>query len=152
MYRRSSFKLLFVIGTAMVIAIIVMLVLFFSPSHQAKNAVDKFYSLEQEWDFSSSWNMLHPQMKERFTRGHYIQDRSHVFMNHFGVDTFSYSLSRAKKINNWRKMEESEPLTVYKVTVTKKYKGKYGNFRMIQDVFAAKEDNKWKILWDYKGQ
>ncbi len=79
-----------------------------------------------------------------------MQDRAHVFMNHFEVKTFDYSLSRAKRIKKWQMTEEGEELDVYKITVTKDYGGKYGNFKMIKDVFATKEEGEWWILWDYK--
>lgn len=70
---------------------------FFSPSHQAKSAVKEFYTLEQEGNFSESWNLFHSSMKKKWTKGAYIQDRAHVFLNHFGVDTFTYPLKMLKK-------------------------------------------------------
>ena len=95
--------------------------------------------------------MFHPLMQKRFTKGHYIQDRAHVFLNHFGVETFDFTLGDAEKITNWKMTKDDEPLKlVYKVPVTIIYKGKYGNFSIKQDVFVAEEEGEWKILWDYK--
>ncbi|MDG5786710.1 hypothetical protein QA612_04340 [Evansella sp. AB-P1] len=152
MYRRSAPIAPFIIisGTVIISIFLVVFFMFLSPSQQAKNVVDAFYSYEQESRFSSSWDLFHPLMKEKFSRNNYMQDRNHVFMNHFGVDTFSYTLSRPKKKTNWRMSEDAEVIdTVYKVTVTKKYKGKYGNFQIIQDTYAAKEENDWKVMWNY---
>ncbi|MBU9720564.1 hypothetical protein KS407_03785 [Bacillus alkalicola] len=138
------------IGSIIAVIILVIYLLFFLPAQQAKNTVDDFYAYEQEARYSSSWDMFHPKMKEKFSRNHYMQDRAHVFMNHFEVKTFDYSLSRAKRIKKWQMTEEGEELDVYKITVTKDYGGKYGNFKMIKDVFATKEEGEWWILWDYK--
>jgi hypothetical protein len=124
---------------------------FLSPGHQAKDVVEEFYTYEQQGDFSDSWELFHSQMKAKFPRGHYIQDRAHVFMNHFGVETFTYTIDKPEKIKRWKMEKGASPLKdVYKMTVTQTYKGKYGNFELEQDVFAAKEKGEWKILWDYK--
>lgn len=125
----------------------------FSPGNQAERIVDQFYSYEQQGKFAESYNLFHSSMKERFEKGYYLQDRAHVFMNHFGVTTFSYSLSKANRLENWQMSEEAEPLeVVYQVTVTQSYKGKYGNFALVQDVFATKEDDNWTVLWNYQQQ
>ena len=65
-------------------------------------------------------------MKQKFTKGHYIQDRAHVFMNHFGIDTFTYTLSKPKKLKSWKMSKEI--MDVYKFTVIQTFEGKYGNF------------------------
>lgn len=119
-------------------------------AYEAKQTVHRFYQYESEGRFSESWELFHSLMKEKFSKGYYIQDRAHVFMNHFGVTTFSYSLGRTTKIKNWS-ITSSAPLLnpVYKTTVTQIYKGKYGNFRLVQDVFTTKEDGHWTVLWDY---
>lgn len=124
---------------------------FSSSTEKAAAIVQEFYEYEQAGNFSASWGLFHPQMKERFSKGHYIQDRAHVFMNHFGVETFSFKIGSAEKVSNW-KMAKDSPVfkKVYKVPITQVFKGKYGNFSIEQDVFAVKEDGKWTILWDYK--
>ena len=56
--------------------------LFSSSDKQAQEIAEEFYSYyEQEGEFSSSWELFHSSMKQKFTKGHYIQDRAHVFMN-----------------------------------------------------------------------
>ncbi|MDL4840265.1 hypothetical protein [Aquibacillus rhizosphaerae] len=140
-------------GLVVLIAITMTIFIYIqmSPSHQAKETIDSFYKLEQEGKFADSWALFHSQMKGKFDKGHYIQDRAHVFMNHFGVTTFTYVLGNVDKVNEWKLSEESEVLdVVYQVNVTKTYKGKYGNFNLNQSVFATKEEDEWKILWDYK--
>ncbi|MBM7570339.1 hypothetical protein [Aquibacillus albus] len=148
MYKRQVFAcFIFVLVIGLTSCIFVQL----SPKHQAKETIDLFYSFEQEGRFNDSWELFHSQMKDRFGKGHYIQDRAHVFMNHFGVSTFTYELSGADKVNNWKMEEESKVMdTAYKVIVTQTFKGKYGNFSIVQDVYATKEDGDWKILWNYK--
>jgi hypothetical protein len=123
---------------------------FFSPSIQAMETVDEFYNYEADDDFTHSWELFHSAMKKKFTKGNYIQDRAHVFMNHFGVETFTYTIGRPEEVKMW-KMSKTGPLlkNVYKVSVTQTYKGKYGNFELVQEVFIAKEKGVWRVLWDY---
>ena len=45
---------------------------FASPAQQAKNAVQQFYSFEQQGEFASSWMLFHPSLKEIFKKGPYI--------------------------------------------------------------------------------
>lgn len=122
-----------------------------SPEEQATEAVEAFYTYEQNADFTDSWEMFHPYMKERFTKTHYLQERAHVFMDHFDVDTFAFTVGSATEMENWQPEEEEDPIEeVYNVPVEMHYKGKYGNFTLAQDVYATEVDDEWTILWDYK--
>lgn len=85
-----------------------------------------------------------------FSKEYYIQDRAHVFLNRFGVETFDYALGDVEKIKNWKMTKDGRPIEVaYRVPVTVTYKGKYGNFAIIQDVYAMEEEDEWRILLDY---
>ncbi len=138
--------LIFVVVFGMIIFIIIQL----SPRNQAKDIVRDFYRHEQAGEFAQSWSLFHSSMKNKFEKGHYIHDRPHVFMNHFGVTTFSFSLSRVKKYNDWKMTNDSSLMEVYAVTVTQSFNGKYGNFSLVQPVYVTKEEGVWRILWDYK--
>jgi hypothetical protein len=123
---------------------------FVSSEQEAVELVNEFYRYEQEGDFANSWDLFHSAMKKKFTKGHYIQDRAHVFMNHFGVETFGYNLGEAEKLDEWKIAKDSTAIKdVRKVLVTQTFKGKYGNFELEQEVFVVKEKDKWKIMWDY---
>jgi hypothetical protein len=152
-YRRRNrgivISLLLIISALLLISMAVRS-LSSSPEQEAEQVVHEFYKNEQDGDFASSWSLFHSSMKKRFTKGHYIQDRAHVFMNHFGVETFSYSLSKPNKLENWKMSKDTPPFKLtYKLTITQTYKGKYGNFDIQQDVFVVKEKGDWTILWDY---
>ncbi|WP_078555655.1 hypothetical protein [Bacillus alkalicellulosilyticus] len=137
----------------LIIVPLIFLIIFVMPSeaNQAKKTAKDFYKYEQNWDFSKSWELLHSSVQAKFPRSSYIQDRSHVFMNHFGVDTFSFSLSNPKKYKEWKMDDDGEIYDlVYKIEVTKKYNSKYGYFEINKDVFVHKEESRWSILWDYK--
>lgn len=124
--------------------------LFSTPGEQALAAVDEFYQYEQKGDFAKSWELFHPFMKDKFQKGAYLQDRAHVFMNHFGVESFSYTLGEPEELERWQPAGEGPELKlVYKVPVTQVYKGKYGNFALQQEVFAVQEKEDWLILWNY---
>jgi len=123
---------------------------FFSSTYHAKHAVKEFYDLEQKGNFSDSWEYFHPAMKVRFEKGAYIQDRAHVFLNHFGVETFSYDITEIEKLDTWKMTDDGEEWTdVYQMKVIQVYKGKYGNFSINQSVFAVKTEGEWTIAWDY---
>jgi hypothetical protein len=148
--QRSLLFKLFLTLSAVIILILLLKPLFFSSEKEVRAVVDSFYTYEQEGQYSSSWELFHSSMKKRFTKGHYIQDRAHVFMNHFGVETFTYTLGEPEKLKTWKMSEDSSPFkSVYKVTVIQTFKGKYGNFDLEQDIFVVKEKEDWRILWDY---
>jgi hypothetical protein len=152
MKKRSKFplKLIVILIACAALFFLIRLVLP-SAEKRAVSTVDEFYTYEQKGDFSASWELFHPDMKKKFDKGPYIQDRAHVFLNHFGVNTFSYELGKAEKLEGWRMADGGKAFPkVYKVTVTQTYKGKYGNFELVQDVFAAEMEDGWRILWDYK--
>ncbi len=122
-----------------------------SPENQAEGAAEEFYAYEQSGAFAESWEMLHPLMKEKFPKGTYIQDRSDVIMNYFGVLHFTYSFEDVEEIKNWLPAVDKEPIpTVYRITVSQHFNGKYGNSTLIQDVYMTEVEGEWKLLWDYE--
>ncbi|WP_066321121.1 hypothetical protein [Bacillus sp. FJAT-29814] len=152
MRKRRSIPLKGIILGALVFAAVAMLVrcVFVSSEGEAVDVVNEFYRYEQEGDFSNSWDLFHSAMRKKFTKGDYIQDRAHVFMNHFGVETFTYTLGEAEKLDKWKISKDGPAMkNVYKIPVTQTYKGKYGNFDLMQEVFVVEEKDEWKIMWDY---
>ena len=149
--RQRNNLLLFVI-----IAICALLVLIgsvnylFSPSYKSKKVVEAFYTHEQGGDFADSWELLHPLMKERWSKTQFMTDRLHVFVGHFGTETFQFTIDEGSEIKDWKMAEDVEPVEVaYKFTVIQTYKGKYGKFSFLQEVYVAKDEEEWRILWDY---
>ncbi|MBD8069444.1 hypothetical protein F7888_10655 [Bacillus sp. PS06] len=142
------------IGLLVLVVVVVLFMLFRStPESQAKRVVDRFYQLEQDSDFGNAWDLFHPLMKDKFTRRGYIQDRNHVFMQHFDVSTFSYTIGKVKSLKSWKMSRESDPLNdVYRVPITQTFKSKFGTFTLNQDVFVTKdkENGDWLILWSYE--
>jgi hypothetical protein len=125
--------------------------LMFSSERVAKEVVEKFYSHEADGDFADSWKLLHPFMKERFSKSAYVQDRTHVFIGHFGAETFTYTIEDGEKLEGWKMEKGRSPFeTAYKYHVSQQYKGKYGKFSFQQDVYVTQnEEGEWQILWDY---
>ncbi|KHF39149.1 hypothetical protein [Halalkalibacter okhensis] len=148
--RRQTSPLILIVPFALIIVLLLFVVLIPSQSKQASKLVTEFYNAEQQADFASSWELLHPKMKERFSKSSYMQDRVHTFMNHFGADTYTYSTSKPSKIKHWTMTEESEPIEVYEVIVTKNYNGKYGRFQFVQYTYVSLDKEEPGILWDYK--
>ncbi|RFU69528.1 hypothetical protein D0469_09180 [Peribacillus saganii] len=120
------------------------------PEQSAKETVDKFYSHEQEGNFAESWNLFHPLMKEKWNKSTYLQDRVHVFIGHFGAETFKYHIKEIGKLKDWRITKETpSEKEAYKFQVTQTYKGKYGKFSFEQEVYVINNKGKWQIAWDY---
>lgn len=143
-----------VIFLGLIIAIILLIFLiravFFSPKHQAEKAVEEFYSYEQEGNFTDSWELFHPYMKERWDKSTYINDRAHVFMGHFGAETFDFSIEYIDEASGWKMSKDKKPFkTAYKFQVVQMYKGKYGTFNFVQEVYVVQNKGEWGILWDY---
>ena len=121
-----------------------------SPGRQANAVVKSFYTYEQEGNFHASWSLFHSLMQERFEKGPYMQDRAHVFMNHFGVDSFTFDVSKPEKLEDWQISNDADPLGLtYRMTVSQFYESKYGNFTIYQQVFVVMEEGEWRVLWDY---
>ncbi|KGA98043.1 hypothetical protein AJ85_16415 [Alkalihalobacillus alcalophilus ATCC 27647 = CGMCC 1.3604] len=134
----------------LVFLILILFIFLLSPSEakQAKRVVDTFYQYEQDAQFSSSWQLLHSSVQEQFSQSSYIQDRAHVFMGHFGSETFDYSLNSPKKISNYSLTNHpEETVNGYKIEVEQNYDSKYGLLKITQTVIVLKENNTWKLLW-----
>lgn len=122
----------------------------FSPSYKPINVVEAFYMYEQEGAFADSWELIHPLMKERWSKTQFVDDRSHVFIGHFDAETFQFSINDDGKMKDWKMTEEAEPFDVtYKFTVVQSYRGTYGKFSFLQEVYVVNDEGAWRILWDY---
>ncbi|WP_245831745.1 hypothetical protein [Oceanobacillus senegalensis] len=155
MYQVQQRKKFLFIGGCMILLFLFLIIFFVliflrSPEREAVQVVEEFYDFEQEGIFAESWELFHPYMQEKFSKGHYIQDRAHVFMNHFDVVSFSYSIGEVEKVENWTMEESREPIDlVYKMTIYQEYNGKYGKMTIMQDVYVTQVEEEWKIMWDY---
>ncbi|MGD7043275.1 hypothetical protein [Jeotgalibacillus proteolyticus] len=150
--RQAKHKfLLLMIGAVLLFILFFSFVFrFFSDEYQSKAVVEEFYEHEQKGDFTDSWELLHSFMKDRWNKGTFIQDRAHVFINHFGADTFQFTIEEADEIEDWKMAKDLPPVVkAHKFIVFQTYKGKYGKFSFIQEVYVAEEHGEWRILWDY---
>lgn len=142
--------LLVVIGSILIITLILSLFRS-SPEEEAKKLVHDFYKYEQDADFGSSWELFHPLMQERFEKADYIQQRNHVFVGHFGTNTFKYTVEEAEKLKSWKMTKDSTTFhDVYKVPITQTYKSTFGTFTIHQEVFVVEEAGELAILWSYQ--
>jgi hypothetical protein len=154
-YRRRSFiyqkNIIFVvIGFTIVGLLILFVTSVFSSQNQPESVVREFYEYEQQGDFGSAWELFHSSMKKRFTKNGYVTERSHIYMSHYGVTTFDFTVSDAEKIKNW-KMTKDGPIfkEVYKVQIQQTFLSKFGTFTIQQDVYVVKEKDEWKVAWAF---
>ncbi|WP_163537991.1 hypothetical protein [Gracilibacillus sp. YIM 98692] len=122
----------------------------FSTERQVENVVTNFYQYEQKGDFANSWELFHSFMQERFSKGNYMQDKAHVFMNHFGVETFDFYIQEIVELESWKMNEDSQALSpVYRAEIVQSYDSKYGYLEIHHPIYVAEESGQWRILWDY---
>jgi hypothetical protein len=139
-----------IFGVIIIIFLIIIKSVFLPFGNSAEATVEKFYSYEQKNNYSDSWELFHPYMKAKFPKPSFIQDRSHVFIGHFGAESFTYKISDAEKVENWRPAKGEPAFKVaYRHLVTQYYVGKYGKFSFVQEVYTVKHKGEWAIVWDY---
>ncbi|RKL68094.1 hypothetical protein CR203_06255 [Salipaludibacillus neizhouensis] len=146
--QRQQTTPILIAGSA-VLLIILLLITFISSSPEEK-VVKEFYEYEQKQEFWNSYELFHPHMKKRFSRSKYIDQRAHIFVDHFDVDTYDLTIGSSKKIKEWQMSDDHQPLSnVYQIPVTKTYQSQFGKFSILQNVYAVKEEGEWHIMWDY---
>ncbi|MGM0876407.1 MAG: DUF4878 domain-containing protein [Bacillota bacterium] len=152
MRRRSSSRIPILIVLVAVILLVIWIISFFSGigEQDPKDVVKEFYQSEQEGDFGSAWELFHPMMQERFSKNAYVTERSHIYMSHLGVETFSFELSEEEEVQNWKMNKDTEKFPeAYRVEVEQTFKSKFGTFTIIQDIYAVKVEDEWRIVWDF---
>ncbi|WP_066192202.1 hypothetical protein [Gracilibacillus timonensis] len=141
--------LLSIVLVILILLFVFLLLYLFSDERQAVKVADTFYQHEQQGDFGDSWGLFHSSMKERFSKSEYVQDRAHVFLEHFGVTAFDYQLSEAEKVKDYQVNENTSLQTAYRLTATYIYESKYGYLEISQPVFLVQEEGEWCVTWEY---
>jgi hypothetical protein len=145
---RNVLKYFVIIGLTIVGFLIFVAV--FSSQKQPEAVVREFYEYEQQGDFGSAWELFHSAMKKRFPKNGYVTERSHIYMSHYGVTTFDFTVSNPEKIKNWKMTKDGPTIKeVYKVEVQQTFLSKFGTFTIQQYVYVVKEKDKWKIAWEF---
>lgn len=121
-----------------------------SPPDSPESVIKRFYEYEQDADFGNAWELLHPEMKKRFSKSSYIQTKNHVFLGHMSVETFDVEIGEIEKLKEW-KMSKDGPVfknvTAARITMT--YNSQFGVLEISQMCYAVLEKGEWKVLWDY---
>lgn len=150
MRRKQHLKIIILVICILSVFLFSIRLIILSPAKKAETIVSKFYSFEQDGNFSDSWNLFHPFMKEKFPKSAFIQDRAHVFIGHFGAETFSYEIGDPTEVKGWKPAKgEKSFKNAYKFLVKQNYSGKYGKFSFNQEVYVVKYKKELVILWDY---
>ncbi|QLG42260.1 hypothetical protein HW560_31875 [Paenibacillus sp. E222] len=117
---------------------------------EAVAIAQEFYEYEQTGDFGSSWELFHPLMKERFPKSVYLQSRAHIFMQHFGVETFELEMEKPEREFDVTVIDGVKPFAeAYRISVTQKFSGTFGQFQIVQDCYIVKDGDDWTLLWYY---
>ncbi|MGV3489075.1 MAG: hypothetical protein ACO1OC_10885 [Tuberibacillus sp.] len=120
------------------------------PRNEAIQTVKEFYDDEQGGDFGSAWNLLHPEVKKKFTQADYIQKRTTLFLDDYHAKGFTYKIDDVEHLKKWRMNGDSPYLKdVYKITVIQSFIGVFGETKLYKNVYVTKYQDEWKILWKY---
>ncbi|GIN86052.1 hypothetical protein J6TS2_24380 [Heyndrickxia sporothermodurans] len=152
MRRKRNPALKIIVFSLIFICICLLLYVIFAQSakDRATSLVDEFYQYEKAGNFGGSWTLFHPLMKQQFSQEDYIQKRAHVFMQDFGVKTFSYTVGKAHHLKNWTFSKKAPKFkSTYKIPITQTFKSEFGIFTIHQDVYVVEEKDKKYILWSY---
>ncbi|MDT9721333.1 hypothetical protein QVE09_20750 [Paenibacillus sp. ClWae2A] len=158
--RRNRNALLKKIGFIAIIVILLWLIARTIPylfhadtSDEAAAVAEEFYKYEQTGDFGSSWELFHPLMKERFPKSAYVQNRAHIFMQHFGVETFELEMEKPEREFDVTVIDGVKPFSeAYRIRVTQKYSGTFGQFDIVQTCYLVEDGDGWTLLWYYPNQ
>ncbi|ASR48657.1 hypothetical protein B4V02_19155 [Paenibacillus kribbensis] len=119
--------------------------------NQAVKVLNDFYTMEQSGNFGGSWELFHSQMKKKFEKSTYVQQRAHVFMQDMGTDTFTFELGEPQAEYDIRTDQDGEGVgKAYRITVTQHYKTRFGTFNIVQPCYVTQEGEEWRVLWVYK--
>ncbi|PYE48440.1 hypothetical protein HUB98_23245 [Paenibacillus barcinonensis] len=119
----------------------------------AAAVAEQFYKYEQMGDFGSSWELFHPLMKERFPKSAYVQNRAHIFMQHFGVKTFELEMEPPEREFDVEIIQGVKPFPeAYRIKVTQTYSGTFGQFDLVQTCYLVEDGKQWTLLWYYPEQ
>lgn len=152
MRRRSSNKLLILFIVVLVIVLVIGFSNLFSSigDQEPRDVVEDFYKAEQDGDFGSAWELLHPVMQKRFSKNAFVTERSHIYMSHYGVKTFSYTLGEEDEHKNWKMEKDSKAFPIaHSFEVEQTFKSKFGTFIVKQKVYVVLVNEEWKIVWEY---
>jgi hypothetical protein len=111
--------------------------------------VEQFLYLEQQGNFGSSWEKLHPEIQQYWPKEAYIQERAKVFMQIFGARQFEYQLGKPETIEEWTNPLTGTTFTKVQLVPTKiTFSSAFGTMSLLQNYYLAMSGDTWYILWD----
>ncbi|WP_377887604.1 hypothetical protein [Alkalihalobacillus sp. R86527] len=120
------------------------------PRARAVGAVKEFYRYEQKGEYTQSWKLFHSEMRNRFSDEQYSKLRAQFLTQDTFAKAYTFKVSKIKTKKNWKTPGSGQILTkVYVTTVTQTFNNDFGKFNIVQEVIVAKEDGKYRILWNY---
>lgn len=120
------------------------------PRAKAAEAVKGFYKYEQKGDYKSSWELFHSDMRNRFSDEQYSKMRSQLLTQDSFAKPYTFKISKLKAKKNWKSSGSNQVLPkVYVTTVTQTFNNDFGKYNIVQEVYIAKENGKYRILWGY---
>lgn len=111
--------------------------------------VARFLALEQRGDYGSSWEMLHPEIRQMWPKEMYIQQRARIFMDVLGARAFTYETGEVRKLDDWISPSSGHTFTdVYLVPTKLTFSSPFGTMSLLQNYYVVDGETQRYILWD----
>ena len=113
--------------------------------------VEQFLALEQQGDYGSAWEKLHPEIRQIWPKETYIQQRAKIFMDVLGARAFAYETGEVETLDDW-----TSPLTgttytdVHLVPTKLTFSSPFGTMSLLQNYYVVNDAAQGYILWDIR--
>jgi len=122
---------------------------FFAKQESPTAWVEQFLTLEQQGDYGSSWEKLHPEIQHRWPKETYIQLRAKIFMDILGARNFVFETGKVQALNNWTSPLSNTTYTDVTLVPTKlTFTSPFGTVTLLQNYYVVQADGRYSILWD----
>lgn len=111
--------------------------------------VESFLALEQRGDYGSAWEKLHPEIRQRWPKEAYIQQRAKMFMDVLGAQPFVYETGEAQTLADWASpLSGTTYADVVLVPTKLTFTSSFGTMSLLQNYYVVRNDGQLHILWD----
>ena len=122
---------------------------FFAKKESPTEWVEQFLTLEQQGDYGSAWEKLHPEIQQVWPKETYIQQRAKVFMDALGAQTFTFETGQVQTLENWiSPLSGTTYADVHLVPTKLTFTSPFGTMSLLQNYYVVLENGQSYILWD----
>ncbi|MFO7262712.1 MAG: hypothetical protein A6D91_04340 [Bacillaceae bacterium G1] len=123
----------------------------FGPQESPTALVEQFLALEQQGDYGSAWEKLHPEVQHIWPKERYIQQRAKIFMDVMGARTFTFEIGDIQTLDEWiSPMTGTTYTNVHLVPTKLTFSSPFGTVSLLQNYYVIQNNGQHAILWDIR--